>query len=99
MKYRRNPQNLGEAGNYRCGFELSVGCYFRWSASDDLLSPNLLQSAVDVLDHHSTVFVAYPNKQGMMLWLIDRNQAHFRLTYTFTPAFYVSGSEEKLTRL
>jgi hypothetical protein len=41
----------------------------------------------------------YPSKEGMTLWLIDRNQAHYRLTDTFTPAFYVSRSEEKLARL
>ena len=33
------------------------------------------------------------------LWLIDRNQSHYRLTDEFAPAFYVSGSEEKLARL
>ena len=35
----------------------------------------------------------------MTLWLIDRNQKHCRLTDTFAPAFYVSGSAEKLARL
>jgi len=35
----------------------------------------------------------------MTLWLIDRNQAHYRLTDRFAPAFYVSGSAEKLARL
>ena len=35
----------------------------------------------------------------MTLWLLDRNQAHYRLTDTFTPAFFVSGSEERLARL
>ena len=35
----------------------------------------------------------------MTLWLIDRNQAHYRLTDTFTPSFFVSGSEERLARL
>jgi glycosyltransferase involved in cell wall biosynthesis len=60
VKYHRNPQNLGAAGNYRRGFELSRGPYFRWSPSDDLISPNLLQSAVEVLNRDPTVFVAYP---------------------------------------
>lgn len=60
IKYHRNPQNLGAAGNFRRGFELSIGRYFRWSPSDDLISPNLLQSAVNVLDHEPSVFVAYP---------------------------------------
>jgi len=35
----------------------------------------------------------------MTLWLIDRNQKHYRLTDTFAPAFYVSGSRDSLARL
>ena len=35
----------------------------------------------------------------MTLWLIDKNQAHYRLTDPFTPAFYVSGSAESLAHL
>ena len=35
----------------------------------------------------------------MTLWLIDRNQSHFRLTDKFAPAFYVSGDQEGLVRL
>ena len=42
VKYYRNPQNLGASGNYRRCFELSTGEYFRWTPSDDLVSPNLL---------------------------------------------------------
>src|SRR6266849_10693746 len=38
VKYYRNPQNLGAAGNYNRCFELSVGEYFRWTLSDDLVS-------------------------------------------------------------
>ncbi len=60
VKYHRNPQNLGAAGNYNRCFELSVGEYFRWTPSDDLVSPNLLERAVEVLDRDPSVFVAYP---------------------------------------
>src|SRR5271156_4108984 len=35
----------------------------------------------------------------MTLWLIDRNQSHYRLTDSFAPAFYVSGDHEKLVQL
>jgi DNA polymerase-2 len=35
----------------------------------------------------------------MTLWLIDRNQSHYRLTDGFAPAFYVSGDHEKLVNL
>src|SRR5882724_1263945 len=41
----------------------------------------------------------YPTRQGMTLWLTDRNQSHFRLTDSFAPAFYVSGTEERLVQL
>jgi DNA polymerase II len=35
----------------------------------------------------------------MTLWLIDRNHSHYRLTDSFAPAFYVSGTEERLVQL
>jgi DNA polymerase II len=35
----------------------------------------------------------------MTLWLIDKNQKHYRLTDSFAPAFYVSGSPDSLARL
>lgn len=35
----------------------------------------------------------------MTLWLINRNQKHYRLTDCFAPAFYVSGSADRLARL
>ena len=41
----------------------------------------------------------YPSRRGMTLWLIDQNQARYRLTDRFSPAFYVSGTEEKIRRL
>jgi glycosyltransferase involved in cell wall biosynthesis len=60
VKFFKNPQNLGATGNYRRCWELSSGEYFRWTPSDDLVSPNLLELAVQVLDRDPSVFVAYP---------------------------------------
>jgi glycosyltransferase involved in cell wall biosynthesis len=60
IRYYRNSSNLGAAGNYRRCFELATGEFFRWTPSDDLVSLNLLERAVDVLDHDPSVFVAYP---------------------------------------
>jgi glycosyltransferase involved in cell wall biosynthesis len=59
VKYHRNSRNLGATGNYRRCFELSTGEYFRWTPSDDLVSPNLLQRAVEVLDTDPSIMVAY----------------------------------------
>jgi glycosyltransferase involved in cell wall biosynthesis len=60
VKYYRNPVNLGAAGNYRRCWELATGEYFRWTPSDDLVSPNLLERAVSILDDDPSIFVAYP---------------------------------------
>ena len=78
VKYHRNPQNLGVAGNFRRGFELAVGRYFRWSPSDDLVSPNLLQRAVEILDRDPSIFVAYPrtkliDNRGLVTGDFDEN--------------------------
>ena len=78
VKYFRNPQNLGAAGNYNRCFELATGEYFRWTPSDDLISPNLLERAVEILDHDPSVFVAYPrtkliNAQGEVTGDFDEN--------------------------
>jgi glycosyltransferase involved in cell wall biosynthesis len=68
VKYYRNPQNLGAAGNYRRCFELSTGEYFRWTPSDDSVSPNLHERAIEVLDSDPSIMVAYGRTK-----LIDAN--------------------------
>jgi glycosyltransferase involved in cell wall biosynthesis len=59
IRFYRNDRNLGAAGNYRRCFELAGGEYFRWMASDDSVSPNLHERALEVLDRDPTVMVAY----------------------------------------
>jgi len=59
IKYHRNVENLGASGNYRRCFELARGEYFRWAPSDDLVSPNLIERAVEVLDRDRSIMVAY----------------------------------------
>src|SRR5438309_1860179 len=59
VKYYLNPRNVGATGNYRRCFELSTGEYFRWTPSDDLVSSNLLERAVGILDGDPSVLVAY----------------------------------------
>jgi len=50
IKYHRNPENLGAGGNFRRCFELAQGDYFRWTPSDDVVGPELLELCVEVLD-------------------------------------------------
>src|ERR1700722_11627827 len=41
----------------------------------------------------------YPSRHGMTLWLLDKNQKHYRLNDRFSPAFYVSGSPDGIHKL
>ena len=60
IKFFRNDQNLGAAGNFGRCFELAQGEYFRWHPSDDLVGPELLELCVEVLDRDPSVMTAYP---------------------------------------
>ncbi len=60
IKFFRNAENLGAAGNFGRCFELSQGEYFRWHPSDDLVGPELLELCVEVLDRDPSVMTAYP---------------------------------------
>jgi len=60
IKYHRNPENIGAGGNFQRCFELSGGEYFRWTPSDDVVGPELLELCVEVLDRDPSVLVAYP---------------------------------------
>ncbi|HTP67893.1 MAG TPA: glycosyltransferase family 2 protein [Dongiaceae bacterium] len=60
VKYHRNPENIGAGGNFRRCFELSQGEYFRWTPSDDVVGPELLELCVEVLDRDPSILLAYP---------------------------------------
>lgn len=60
IKYHRSAENVGAGGNFKRCFELSRGEYFRWTPSDDVVGPELLELCVEVLDRDPSVLVAYP---------------------------------------
>ena len=64
----RNDRNIGASRNYNRVFELAAGEYFRWSASDDLISANAITQCMDALQADPTLFLAFPETH-----LIDEN--------------------------
>lgn len=60
IRYVRNDENIGAAGNYNRVFELSRGRYFKWAAADDLLAPSFLAECVAALDAHPEASLAFP---------------------------------------
>src|SRR5262245_34908562 len=63
VRYHRNENNLGVAGNYNGVFSLASGEYFKWAPADDTCLPNYLARCVEILDLDSTVVLAYPQTQ------------------------------------
>lgn len=50
VRYVRNAENLGAAGNYNQLVALARAPYFKWAAYDDLLAPSHLRRCVETLD-------------------------------------------------
>ncbi len=59
IRYVRQPENIGLAGNHNFVFQQSRGELFKWAAADDLYGQDLLQSCVDALDEHPEVVLAH----------------------------------------
>lgn len=59
IKYHRNIENIGAAANFNRTFHLSKSPYFKWAASDDVLSPTFLEKCVEILDQNPDVVLSY----------------------------------------
>ena len=60
IRVYRNPENLGEAGNFRRVVQLARGELFRLAAHDDLAAPTLISRCVEALDAHPEAILAFP---------------------------------------
>jgi len=60
VKYRRNDENVGAAGNFNLTVHLSGGEYFKWAAHDDTLAPEYLERCLEVLEQDRRVILAFP---------------------------------------
>ncbi len=75
ISYYRNEKNLGAAKNFNRVFELSSGEYFKWAAADDIIAPDFLAKAVEILDRDPSIILCQSKVK-----LIDKND-HFRDQY------------------
>jgi glycosyltransferase involved in cell wall biosynthesis len=60
IRYVRQPRNLGAAGNHNFLVTQSDSRYFKWAAHDDVLAPDFLGAAVDILDRRAEIVLASP---------------------------------------
>jgi glycosyltransferase involved in cell wall biosynthesis len=75
IRYYHNDQNRGASWNYNHVFELSVGKYFKWAASDDLCAPNYLLRCVEVLDRNPSCVLCFP--QTVMIDEVGNDIGHY----------------------
>ena len=59
IRYVENPKNLGAAPNYNAGYQLARGQYLKWSAHDDLISPNFISSTLAALENDPGASLAF----------------------------------------
>jgi len=68
IRYYRNSENVGAAGNYNRLVELARGEYFRWSNADDLLAPDLHRLCLEALKSDPHAVLSYGKTE-----IIDQN--------------------------
>ncbi len=73
FRYFRAEENRGIAANFRWGFELARGEYFKWNAADDYIAPTCLERCLKVLESDPEVVLAF----GRTV-LVDENDQHIR---------------------
>ena len=60
ISYVRHPQNLGATANYNYVARHAETTYFKWHSSNDLLSPNALESCIALMDDRPDVALVFP---------------------------------------
>jgi glycosyltransferase involved in cell wall biosynthesis len=71
IRYHRNPQNIGPAGNFYRSLELSSGHYYKYAADDDLYDPRFLEECLRVVERDPSVVCCFTPAE-----LIDEQGAH-----------------------
>jgi glycosyltransferase involved in cell wall biosynthesis len=60
IRYSRNPQNIGNPGNFNRVFRLATTPYLKWSTADDYWAPTFLERAVEVMERDPSIALCYP---------------------------------------
>lgn len=59
VRYLRNPENLGSAGNFNRVFHETSGKYFKWAAHDDVCASTFIAECVNVLDRDPEIILCH----------------------------------------
>lgn len=78
VRFSRNPDNIGAAGNYNRVFELAHAPYFRWMNADDSCMPTLHELCLKALEENRDAVLTYGktaimDEEGKVLEPYDDN--------------------------
>lgn len=59
IRYLRNIENVGAAGNYEKCFVPAKSEYFRWQNADDPIEPTLIETCLNALEQNPDAVLAY----------------------------------------
>lgn len=65
IRYVRSDRNLGLTWNHANVLEHATGPYFRWAASDDLITPGLIAEAVTLLEADPRAVLVVPHTRNI----------------------------------
>lgn len=65
IRYIRMRENCGVIENFNNVFQLSVGEYFKWAASDDVCEHDYLRKAVEMLDRDPSIVLVWARTLGL----------------------------------
>ncbi len=87
IHYHRNTTNIGSGKNFNHVFNLAKGEYFKWTAHDDICSPDFVKSCVGVLDADPSVVLCHAtpvmiDAQGKELPNYMKEHRYADLNYT-----------------
>lgn len=89
IRYVRNRQNIGAAGNFNQVFTLASSEYFQWLAHDDRLAPTFIERCVEVLDCDPSVVLCYTRSKPIDAYGEEAKDYH---TKFFAPKLKVGSS-------
>ena len=65
IRYHRLDKNYGASLNYNRTFALSGGPYFKWLAHDDMMAPENIAKALEVMENHDDIVLCGCQKKSM----------------------------------
>jgi glycosyltransferase involved in cell wall biosynthesis len=88
VRYYRNAQNIGLAGNFARAFDLSRGEFFKWMAHDDIIAPTYILRCVEMFEQSPpSVILCFPQRVQISYQGEKLRGSYFRPWHAINPPY------------